>query len=87
ENARTLTSLPVSPSSSPLRNHGQAQTRYFFTSLHPSYVVAGQNSYKHNELSVPPLRPNTRSTLNPWLEIPLFKAFTPVTSPRTHPIL
>ncbi|CAA2989245.1 mitogen-activated kinase kinase kinase YODA-like [Olea europaea subsp. europaea] len=87
ENERTMTSLPVSPSSSPLRNHGQAHMSYFLSPPHPSYTFAGQKCYNHNEHSMLPLTPNTSSTLNPLLEIPQFKAYTPVRSPRTHPIL
>ncbi|CAI9763421.1 unnamed protein product [Fraxinus pennsylvanica] len=87
ENARTMTSLPVSPSSSPLRHHGQAQMGFFLSPPRPSYAFAGQSSYNHNEVSLLPVRPNTRSTLDPWLEIPQFKAHTPVRSPRTRPIL
>lgn len=88
--ARTITSLPVSPCSSPLRQHAQANRSNFPSPPHPSYGFAGaQNGFATNEFSMFPMRLSTRNTLDPWTEIPqFFRAQTPPNrSPRTRPIL
>ncbi|KAK6152990.1 hypothetical protein DH2020_012629 [Rehmannia glutinosa] len=82
DNARTITSLPVSPSSSPLRHDGGPAYRSCFLSPpHPYYAFAGQSSQNYGEHSIFPLRPNPRSRIDPWLEIPQFRAQQPVRSP------
>ncbi|KAI5672455.1 hypothetical protein M9H77_12819 [Catharanthus roseus] len=90
ESARTITSLPVSPCSSPLRQHGTAAHRSCFLSPpHPSFGVAGQSGFTSSEYSMFPVRTNTRNTLEPWNEVPQFRAQTPPNnrSERTRLIL
>ncbi|XP_061346831.1 mitogen-activated protein kinase kinase kinase 3-like [Gastrolobium bilobum] len=70
DNSRMITSLPVSPSSSPLRHYGPAHQSCFFSPPHPSYTIMGQNSYT-------PVRSNATFTLDPWHESSLYKAHTP----------
>ncbi|CDP04692.1 unnamed protein product [Coffea canephora] len=86
ENARTITSLPVSPCSSPLRQHGGSY-RGFLSPTHPSYAFAGQSTYTSNDYSMFPMRPNSRNILEPWNEAPQFRAQTPGRTIRTRPIL
>lgn len=89
ENVRMITSLPVSPCSSPLRQYGPAyKSCYLSPPRSPVYPLVGQSSYNTMEFSVHPMTPNTRySTLDTWRETPpLFKSPTPGGSPRTRPI-
>ncbi|XP_022844645.1 mitogen-activated protein kinase kinase kinase 3-like isoform X1 [Olea europaea var. sylvestris] len=81
ESARTITSLPVSPSSSPLRHYGPAHKSCFISPPSPSYPCVGQTSSNFGDHLVFPVRPITRNTLDPWLEIPQFKSQMPVRSP------
>ncbi|PIN26699.1 MEKK [Handroanthus impetiginosus] len=82
DNARTITSLPVSPSSSPLRHDGAAYTNFFLSPPQPSYASIGQSSHNYDtNHSLYPLKPNSRSRIDPWPEIPQFRAHTPVRSP------
>ncbi|KAM7513809.1 hypothetical protein LguiA_003392 [Lonicera macranthoides] len=83
-NTRTITSLPVSPSSSPLRQH--AYRSCFLSPPHPSYAMMGQSSYNLNEYLAIPGRPNNKIILDPWYEIPQFKSQTPNRSPRRGPL-
>ncbi|KAL8477548.1 hypothetical protein ACS0TY_029732 [Phlomoides rotata] len=78
DNTRTITaSLPVSPSSSPLRHDGAAYSSFFLSPPHPSYpYVAQSNHHNYNHQSVFPVRPVSRSSLDPWLEIPQYRAQT-----------
>ncbi|KAI3462385.1 hypothetical protein Pfo_019048 [Paulownia fortunei] len=86
DNARTITSLPVSPSSSPLRHDGAAYRSFFLSPPHPSYASVGQSSHNYSDHSLFPLRPNSRSRIDPWLEIPQLRAQVPGRSPtRTMP--
>lgn len=86
ENARTITSLPVSPCSSPLRQYGPSH-KSFLSPPHPSYAVMGQSSgYNLGDYSGYPTRSNPRYINDPWLETSLLKAQTPGTSPRSRPI-
>ncbi|KAL3528077.1 hypothetical protein ACH5RR_012733 [Cinchona calisaya] len=87
ENARTITSLPVSPCSSPLRQHGQAQRSCFLSHPHPSYAFMGQSAYTSNDYPIFPTKPSSRNMLEPWNEAPQFRAQTPGRSARTRPIL
>ncbi|KAI3814335.1 hypothetical protein L1987_19087 [Smallanthus sonchifolius] len=48
---RAITSLPVSPSSSPMRLYGPAYTRCYLSPPHPSYTLGGQSSHTFNEVS------------------------------------
>ncbi|CAK9146920.1 unnamed protein product [Ilex paraguariensis] len=87
DNARTVMSSPVSPCSSPLRQHGPAYRSCFLSTPQTSYALVGLSGYNLNDYSMLPTRPNTRTTLDPWNEISMFKAQTPGRSPRTRPIL
>ncbi|KAL8133005.1 mitogen-activated protein kinase kinase kinase 3-like isoform X2 [Apium graveolens] len=79
-NARNIISLPVSPTSSPLRHYGPAYQSCFMSPPHPSFVLGGQSSYGSNEF---PLKSNTKNLLDPWFEIPQYKSQTPpIRSPR-----
>ncbi|XP_074335889.1 mitogen-activated protein kinase kinase kinase 3-like isoform X2 [Apium graveolens] len=83
-NARTIISLPVSPTSSPLRQYGPAYQSCYLSPPHPSFAMAGQSSYNSNEFSV---RSNTKNLLDPWFEIPQYRSQTPPNrSPRRGPI-
>ncbi|MED6156390.1 hypothetical protein PIB30_014143 [Stylosanthes scabra] len=84
DNARTITSLPVSPASSPLRQYGTAQKSGFFSPPHPSYSMMGQNTYSLNDMSPYSVRSsNATFTLDPWHEKSRYKAQTPLGgSPR-----
>ncbi|XP_030512256.1 mitogen-activated protein kinase kinase kinase 3 isoform X2 [Rhodamnia argentea] len=79
---RMITSLPVSPSSSPLRHFGNAHRSGFLSPPHPAYAPAGQSAYTLNDYSIYPTRPNTRQPLDPWHETALFSSRTPSGSPR-----
>nr|GFA45818.1 mitogen-activated protein kinase kinase kinase 3-like [Tanacetum cinerariifolium] len=57
QNARTITSLPVSPTSSPLRQNGPSYNSYFLSPPHPSYTIIGQSNH--------PLRSNAKKVLDP----------------------
>ncbi|KAH9717578.1 mitogen-activated protein kinase kinase kinase 3 [Citrus sinensis] len=92
ENARTITSLPVSPCSSPLRQYGPSHKSCFLSPPHPSYAVMGQSSgYNLGDYSGYPTRSNPRYINDPWLETSLLKAQTPVNNierrsiPRPQP--
>ncbi|XVF16976.1 hypothetical protein REPUB_Repub10bG0077200 [Reevesia pubescens] len=85
DNARTITSLPVSPCSSPLR-YGPAHKSCFLSPPHPAYQFVGQSGYNLGDFSGSALSPNPRYTLDPWLETSQLKVQTPGTSPRTRPI-
>lgn len=85
DNARMITSLPVSPSSSPLRHDGGAYSSFFLSPPHPSYPYVGQSSsHNYSDHSVFPLRPNSRTSLDPWLEIPQFRSQAPFRSPTRN---
>ncbi|TKY60431.1 Mitogen-activated protein kinase kinase kinase YODA [Spatholobus suberectus] len=77
DNTRMITSLPVSPSSSPLRRFGPTHQSCFFSPPHPAYTIMGQNSYTLNDMSSYPVRSNSPFTLDPWLETSRYKANTP----------
>ncbi|TYI31140.1 hypothetical protein ES332_A05G432900v1 [Gossypium tomentosum] len=85
DNARTITSLPVSPCSSPLR-YGPAHRSCFLSPPHPAYQFVGQSGHNLGDFSGNTSRPNPRYTHDPWLETPQLKVQTPGTSPRTRPI-
>ena len=83
DNARTITSLPVSPSSSPLRQYGTAQKSGFFSPPHPTYTMMGQNNFNLSDTSPYSVRSNAAFTLDPWHETSRYKAQTPLGgSPR-----
>ncbi|XP_039004114.1 mitogen-activated protein kinase kinase kinase 3-like isoform X3 [Hibiscus syriacus] len=84
DNARAITSLPVSPCSSPLR-HGTAHKSYFL-SPHPAYQFVGQSNYNVGDFSTNFSRPNPKYTLDPWRQTSLPNVQTPGTPPRTRPI-
>ncbi|KAL4632572.1 hypothetical protein ACB092_04G061100 [Castanea dentata] len=86
DSARTITSLPVSPCSSPLRQYGTAHKSCYLSPPHPAYAMTGQSGYNFNEYSSYTVRPNTAYTLDPFHETSPYRAHTPGGSPRTRPI-
>ncbi|XP_034893067.1 mitogen-activated protein kinase kinase kinase 3 [Populus alba] len=78
-----ITSMPVSPCSSPLRQHGSAYRNYF--SPHSPYAMVGQSSYHVSDPSLHPIR-QTTYTHDLFFDTTLLKVQTPGTSPRTRPI-
>ncbi|KAH9623683.1 hypothetical protein KSS87_017710 [Heliosperma pusillum] len=82
DNPRSITSLPVSPCSSPLRQLGAASKSCYISPQHPSYAWPGQSGYNSNEHSLSPSRRRAGYTLDPWIETTLFKGQTPGGSPR-----
>ncbi|KAF7840110.1 mitogen-activated protein kinase kinase kinase 3 [Senna tora] len=84
DNSRTITSLPVSPCSSPLRQYGPAHKSCFLSPPHPTFAMMGQNNYALNDFSSYPMRSNATFTLDPWHETSLYyKPHTPGGSPRS----
>ncbi|KAK1586669.1 hypothetical protein Q3G72_004882 [Acer saccharum] len=80
ENVRMITSLPVSPCSSPLRQHGPAHKSCFLSPPHPAYPLVGQSAYNLGEYSSGyAMKSNTRFIHDPFLEPSLLKAHTPDT--------
>ncbi|KAL5145935.1 Mitogen-activated protein kinase kinase kinase 3 [Glycine soja] len=77
DNTRMITSLPVSPCSSPLRQYGPAHKSCFLSPPHPTYTLMGQNT-----LPSYPVRSNATFTLDPFHETAFYKAHTPGGSPR-----
>ncbi|XP_073058061.1 mitogen-activated protein kinase kinase kinase 3-like isoform X1 [Primulina eburnea] len=87
DNARTIaSSLPVSPPSSPLRRDASAYNKVFLSPPHPSYT-ARKNTPTHINNSVHPLRLSSRSTFDPWSEIPRLRAEAPARRTSTRTIL
>lgn len=86
DSARTITSLPVSPCSSPLRQYGTAHKSCYLSPPHPAYAMAAQGGYNFSEYSSYTMRPNTTYTLDPFHEASPYRAHTPGGSPRTRPI-
>ncbi|KOM30582.1 hypothetical protein LR48_Vigan01g013600 [Vigna angularis] len=77
DNTRMILSLPVSPSSSPLRRYGPMHQSCYFSPPHPAYTTMGQSSYTLNDVCSYPMRSNAPLTLDPWHETSRFKANTP----------
>ncbi|KAL5192368.1 Mitogen-activated protein kinase kinase kinase 3 [Glycine soja] len=77
DNTRMITSLPVSPCSSPLRQYEPAHKSCFLSPPHPTYTLMGQNT-----LPSYPVRSNATFTLDPFQETSFYKAHTPGGSPR-----
>ncbi|KAK8716331.1 hypothetical protein V6N13_043646 [Hibiscus sabdariffa] len=86
DNARTITSLPVSPTSSPLRYYGPAHKSCYLSPPHPTYQFVGQSGHNLGDFSGNALRSNPRYTQDPWFENSQLKFQTPGTSPRTRPL-
>ncbi|KAF9610434.1 hypothetical protein IFM89_022345 [Coptis chinensis] len=78
-------SLPVSPSSSPLRQYGPAH-RSCFLSPPPSYMLAGQSSYGTTDQLFMSSRQYMNYPTDQWVDIPQLRSQTPGGSPRagTH---
>lgn len=70
DNPRSIMSLPVSPSSSPLHRLVPASKSCLLSPPHPSYAWPGQSSYNINDHSISPTRGRTTAgfTLDPWIE-------------------
>lgn len=75
DHTRMITSLPVSPSSSPLR-YGPEHRSCFYSPPHPTYTLMGQNSNTLYDTPYP-ARSNATFTLDPWHETSRYKAHTP----------
>ncbi|XP_057496330.1 LOW QUALITY PROTEIN: mitogen-activated protein kinase kinase kinase 3-like [Actinidia eriantha] len=86
DGARMITSLPVSPCSSPLRQFGPAYKSCFLSPPHPSFALVGQSGYNLNDNSIYQTRPTAKFSLDPWRAIPQFQAQTPDVSPRRRHI-
>ncbi|CAM8950200.1 unnamed protein product [Rhodiola kirilowii] len=69
ENTRTIMSLPVSPSSSPLRQRGSTYQNSFFTPPHPSSSAARKNYSTANYILPSPPRPSPGFCLDPCPEV------------------
>ncbi|CAO2831182.1 unnamed protein product [Amaranthus hypochondriacus] len=83
DNPRSITSLPVSPSSSPLHRLAPTSKSCFLSPPHPSYAWPGQSSsYNAADHSVSPTRRRAGYTLDPWIESTLFKTHTSGGSPK-----
>ncbi|KAI4385204.1 hypothetical protein MLD38_003257 [Melastoma candidum] len=67
EDLRTITSLPVSPCSSPMRQFGVTTNRSCYTSPpHPAFAPVGQISYVASNYTVYPMTSSTKFALEPW---------------------
>eukprot|EP00256_Glycine_max_P064346 XP_014634480.1 mitogen-activated protein kinase kinase kinase 3 isoform X2 [Glycine max] len=77
DNTRIITSLPVSPSSSPLRRYEPMHQSCFFSPPHPAYTTMGQSSYTLNDRSSYPMTSNATFALDPWHETSRYRANTP----------
>ncbi|KAL9245943.1 hypothetical protein vseg_019536 [Gypsophila vaccaria] len=83
DNPRSIMSLPVSPSSSPLRQLGATSKSCFLSPPHPSYAWPGQSSYNSNNHSLSPTRRRPPGfTIDPWIDTTLYKAQTHNGSPK-----
>ncbi|KAK9062618.1 hypothetical protein SSX86_019806 [Deinandra increscens subsp. villosa] len=89
-NTRTITSLPVSPTSSPLRQYGSAYRSCYLSPPHPSFTMIGQSqgqsqsNYNLNDVVAVPSRQNARTTFDPRYEVPQVKPQTPNRNPRSY---
>lgn len=88
DSIRAITSLPVSPCSSPLRHYGPAHKSGFLSPPHPTYAMMGQSGYNSTDYnSYTTMRASPPSyTFDPWRETSPYRAHTPGSSPRTRPI-
>ncbi|KAK4490660.1 hypothetical protein RD792_001351 [Penstemon davidsonii] len=85
DNARTIaSSMPVSPSSSPLRHDNRS---FFLSPPHPSYNTYVGHSYNNDHSVFPTSRPNSRTTIDPWLDIPQYRAQAPTVRSPTRIML
>ncbi|XP_010260482.1 PREDICTED: mitogen-activated protein kinase kinase kinase YODA-like isoform X2 [Nelumbo nucifera] len=82
DSVRLNVSLPVSPCSSPLRNHGTANRSYFLSPPHPSYPFGAQSGYGPTDYSALSTRPNTNFPTDAWWDNPQPRTTTPGGSPR-----
>ncbi|KAL3812990.1 hypothetical protein ACJIZ3_014258 [Penstemon smallii] len=85
DNARTIaSSMTVSPSSSPLRHDNRS---FFLCPPHPSYNTYVGHSYNNDHSVFPTSRPSSRTTIDPWLDIPQFRAQAPTARSPTRIML
>ncbi|PIA47717.1 hypothetical protein AQUCO_01400366v1 [Aquilegia coerulea] len=84
DSMRLNMSLPVSPSSSPLRQYGPAH-RSCFLSPPPSYMLAGQSSYGTTDHLFMSTRQYMNYPTDQWADIPQLRAQTQGGSPRSRP--
>ncbi|KAK4780314.1 hypothetical protein SAY87_016420 [Trapa incisa] len=88
ENFRAITSLPVSPCSSPLRQFGARHRSCFPSPPHP-YSTAGRATFNisngnMNDLSPHPISPKGMYSFDPWQGVSPFRTHTPGGSPRSR---
>ncbi|KAK1411334.1 hypothetical protein QVD17_37882 [Tagetes erecta] len=85
-NTRTITSLPVSPTASPLRHFGSAYRSCYVSPPHPSFTMIGQSqqNYNFNDVLAVPARHNAKTTLDPRYEVPQVKPQTPTRTARSR---
>ncbi|XP_062147983.1 mitogen-activated protein kinase kinase kinase 3 [Alnus glutinosa] len=88
DSIRAITSLPVSPCSSPLRHYGPAHKSGLLSPPHPAFAMMGQSGYNSNDYSsYTTMRTSPSYTFDPWRETSPYRAHTPPGgSPRTRPI-
>ncbi|XP_031401194.1 mitogen-activated protein kinase kinase kinase 3-like isoform X2 [Punica granatum] len=92
ESFRAITSLPVSPCSSPLRQFGATHRSCFPSPPHP-YSSAGRSGYSNNntnniiDFCLYPTTPNRRYSFDPWQEASPFRTQTPGGSPPRSRII
>ncbi|KAD7477956.1 hypothetical protein E3N88_01092 [Mikania micrantha] len=78
-NTRAITSLPVSPSSSPLRQYVTEYKSCYLSPPHPSFTMIGQSqsqiqsNYHSNDVFAVPSRHNGKTTFDPRYEVPQVK--------------
>ncbi|KAF5768095.1 putative mitogen-activated protein kinase kinase kinase STE-STE11 family [Helianthus annuus] len=85
-NTRMITSLPVSPTSSPLRQYGSTYRSGYVSPPHPSFTMIGQSqgNFKFNDVLAVQSRHNGKMTLDPRYEVPQVKPQTPTRTPRSR---
>ncbi|KAI7737010.1 hypothetical protein M8C21_034044, partial [Ambrosia artemisiifolia] len=79
---RAITSLPVSPTASPLRQYGYRNG--YVSPPHPSFTTIGQSqsNYNMNDVFAVPSRHNAKDTHDPRYEVPQVKPQTPTRTAR-----
>ncbi|KAI4383524.1 hypothetical protein MLD38_009354 [Melastoma candidum] len=80
EDLRTITSLPVSPCSSPMRQFGVTTNRSCYPSPpHPAFAPI---SYVASNYTVYPMTSSTKFALEPWIDTLNFSNATTSGSPK-----
>ncbi|GMH23970.1 hypothetical protein Nepgr_025813 [Nepenthes gracilis] len=82
DNTLTITSLPDSPCSSPLRKCRVAGKSGFLSPQHPAFGWAHGSSFDVNDYSPSPTTTDARNSFDPWWETSVAKANARGGSPR-----